>query len=985
MSNINPNNEKKKALLAFKEKILEEIQYYEKSIDDFRANHKNNSYYDDGDSSESEDDFPNTINIGPDVSQLKLQQSMLQTCLQATQELTSLTVLQSEINVLVEDPKLEKEQPVTETGTWKEVTAECRVDLVPFTITFYMHTPDRKFGPISYRGLQVSLIKSSHEIELNKSVLHTLKKPSDAVEVVRSYATAYRSRRTTLARLANKYGTTLFMEPHPEGGFILKCANLLEISWRLENKWSPVAPFHHKMKFDLEYMDESYIKIITGAHKQLLDPSIQTDERTLLLSKIITTCLQARGPVDSESDLESRQTEIQAETQAEIAKDSEVMAPPKSLPKKTKKLAQKRSVDVENSVKAKKSKIDSSEKENNELNNDFEAESNKKIKNVSEKKNSDPKMNEEGKVNKKTKITEKTDLKSKNNDLINNVDKNINSNIPKKRKIDDHLQNEQQNIINAKLSKKSKSNEEIKRNVETVTKKAKSSDNIKLKNKENNTNLIKNTEIIHKKVKNIENGVLNQNKDIVSEKNAKTDKVTKKTITNNIESINNDNITNIKEPLIKKSKKNNENIPESTTNRHTSNNNTNINTLTKQSIKNTEKDPKNVTNNKKVKKTTEKVPEISNNVDKEIKNTDLNEPVAKKSKKIVENNKITNKEINNTEIAKNTENVISKNNFIEKQNLVSKSQNNKNTENSTEKLKNGSKKSKLSTKVTEPENLLKDNNETVKKPEIIKKVDRKIKMSIANDKKFDLMTKKVASLENAGNTKAKTVEKNVATSKNSIENRQSNNDEINTNTKTKNTEKAITNTKNKEMKQKSTEISQKPPETAKSKTTGNTETMKKVTEKNAIIKSKDRITNINKVSEKIVKDKPTVNKVASNEILKKDNIKKITKLTTQSVRNMNHRSPKNLLKAQNPHKIGNTKSNTKMFAGNTEKENGGKISKIPQKKMSPGSDHLKMNILRISPRSLPSNFVRTSQGSSTKNMAKNTNIPRLLKKPVPKS
>ncbi|XP_075989515.1 uncharacterized protein LOC142985307 isoform X2 [Anticarsia gemmatalis] len=532
MSNINPNNEKKKALLAFKEKILEEIQYYEKSIDDFRANHKNNSYYDDGDSSESEDDFPNTINIGPDVSQLKLQQSMLQTCLQATQELTSLTVLQSEINVLVEDPKLEKEQPVTETGTWKEVTAECRVDLVPFTITFYMHTPDRKFGPISYRGLQVSLIKSSHEIELNKSVLHTLKKPSDAVEVVRSYATAYRSRRTTLARLANKYGTTLFMEPHPEGGFILKCANLLEISWRLENKWSPVAPFHHKMKFDLEYMDESYIKIITGAHKQLLDPSIQTDERTLLLSKIITTCLQARGPVDSESDLESRQTEIQAETQAEIAKDSEVMAPPKSLPKKTKKLAQKRSVDVENSVKAKKSKIDSSEKENNELNNDFEAESNKKIKNVSEKKNSDPKMNEE---------------------------------------------------------------------------------------------------------------------------------------------------------------------------------------------------------------------------------------------------------------------------------------------------------------------------------------------------------------------------------------------------------------------------------------------------------------------EKIVKDKPTVNKVASNEILKKDNIKKITKLTTQSVRNMNHRSPKNLLKAQNPHKIGNTKSNTKMFAGNTEKENGGKISKIPQKKMSPGSDHLKMNILRISPRSLPSNFVRTSQGSSTKNMAKNTNIPRLLKKPVPKS
>ncbi|KAF9812411.1 hypothetical protein SFRURICE_005522 [Spodoptera frugiperda] len=300
MSHSNVINEKKKALLAYKEKIQDEIKYYEKTIDEFRVNYKNNSFYDDSDSSDSEDEFPFAVDTGPSVSELKLKQALLKTCLHATQELTSLTVLQSEVELLVEEPKIEGEPPITEPGVWKEVTAECNIDLVPFTITFYMHTPSYKFAPTSYRGLRVVPVKGSHELELSKSVLHSLKLPSDAVE--------------------------------PEGGFILKCAGLLEVSWRLENKWSPVAPFHHKMKFDLEYMDESYIKTITQAHKQLLDPSIQTDERTLLLAKIIATCLEARGPV-VDSDLESKTTERDSEMEK---RDSEVMAPPKSLPKKGK-------------------------------------------------------------------------------------------------------------------------------------------------------------------------------------------------------------------------------------------------------------------------------------------------------------------------------------------------------------------------------------------------------------------------------------------------------------------------------------------------------------------------------------------------------------------------------------------------------------------------------------------------------------------------
>lgn len=40
-------SEKKKALLAYKEKILNEIKYCERSIDDLRANLKKNYFYND--------------------------------------------------------------------------------------------------------------------------------------------------------------------------------------------------------------------------------------------------------------------------------------------------------------------------------------------------------------------------------------------------------------------------------------------------------------------------------------------------------------------------------------------------------------------------------------------------------------------------------------------------------------------------------------------------------------------------------------------------------------------------------------------------------------------------------------------------------------------------------------------------------------------------------------------------------------------------
>ncbi|CAG5057670.1 unnamed protein product [Parnassius apollo] len=209
---------------------------------------------------------------------------------------------------------------------------------------------NRKFGPPSFRCLKVAAVKKAHESELKQSVLVDLTRPSDAFEVIKSYAVAHRSRRTTLARLAEKYGNSLYMKPIPEGGYQLKCSNILEITWILENNWSPIASFHHRMKFDLEYINESYIKTVAQAHKQLSNPKLDTDERTLLLAKIISTCLEAQGQnhsvqesTESESEtvrIEKRRKSLDKEPEMPVPKkkkeDREVMAPPKALPKKPK-------------------------------------------------------------------------------------------------------------------------------------------------------------------------------------------------------------------------------------------------------------------------------------------------------------------------------------------------------------------------------------------------------------------------------------------------------------------------------------------------------------------------------------------------------------------------------------------------------------------------------------------------------------------------
>ncbi|XP_060809198.1 putative uncharacterized protein DDB_G0282133 isoform X2 [Amyelois transitella] len=333
----------KRLLLARKDKLLQELQYYEKRIADFHIERRTNTTIED-DSSDSDTDLHITNN-GPSTTQLKIQQSHLKTSLQATQELTSLQILQSEVTVLVTDPVIVDEPQVSEPGVWREVIADCRIDLVPFVINFHIHNPNAKFGAPSFRNVKVSLVKKPHEVELVKSALAHVTTPSDAVEVLRSYSVAHRSRRTTLVRLAEKYNNLLFMEPLSEGGYVLKCAGLLEVRWTLQNKWSPLTQFQHRMRFDLEYMDESYIKIITQYHRQLSDPSIVTDERTALLSKIINTCLEAKGPTqelyesmesdpDTAQSLRKRRTTLDQEAAEGKKRDDDIMAPPKSLPKK---------------------------------------------------------------------------------------------------------------------------------------------------------------------------------------------------------------------------------------------------------------------------------------------------------------------------------------------------------------------------------------------------------------------------------------------------------------------------------------------------------------------------------------------------------------------------------------------------------------------------------------------------------------------------
>uniref|UniRef100_A0A2A4JMV2 Uncharacterized protein n=1 Tax=Heliothis virescens TaxID=7102 RepID=A0A2A4JMV2_HELVI len=848
MSNNNMINDKKKALLAYKEKILEEIKYYERSIDDFRANHKSNSFYDDQDSSDSEDDFLTTIDTGPSIQQLKLQQAMMKTCLQATQELTSLTVLQSEVTVLVEDPMFEKEKPVTEAGTWREVTAECRIDLVPFTISFYMHTPDRKFGPPSYRGLRVVPVKYPHEMELAKSVLHTLKLPSDAVEVLRNYAVGYRSRRTTLARLANKYGNALFMEPHAEGGFVLKCADLLEVSWRLENKWSPVAPFHHRMKFDLEYMDEAYIKTITQAHKQLLDPSIETDERTLLLAKIITTCLEVRGPIDPESDLESKTTERDNDIDKRD-RDSEVMAPPKSLPKKVRQ----------------KNK-DAGQKRT--LNDDIGDDSAKKMKSDDINTNNvrKSKINEPApETSKKRKITDAADkvskvASSKNVDDAGNTEdgddklENFDAEATKPKNNKESDKNE------AKIKSKAVNNDDTTANKNMTVKKTKNtkeSMNTEVKNKNQNADLdapIKNAKTKPKNAKDIDNNAQN---DKTNNKNVDGDAANK----NMTKPKSDGNIKTKSKTNIEKGEENDGNKVAKTNNK---------NKLSKEptnAINNTKNKPKEKALNKDKENNTNNV--IETNLDKDIKT---------KSK-----------------IPKDDKNINNK-----AKNIISNDSGNLNNKNETENAKN--------------------KNIESKKPKTISKASIDAKKLTKNTESQNNPTgnAKVANAKNseAYANKAKMKPKSVATTSDEPPNK-------------------IPKIVNKLTK-------------VKTGNANSTQTIKKFTEKNAIhIKNTDKISPI--VSFSSIQDKGPKKVIIkqTKDIINKEIIKKPIK----TIKNLTQKiaSHRTVLKVQNPQKI--STGNTKVLKpGNTEKENGGKATKIPMKKLSPISEgSSKKNLLRISP------------------------------------
>ncbi|XP_045506129.1 uncharacterized protein LOC123702424 [Colias croceus] len=401
-------NNKKQTLEARVQQLQNEINYYEKRIEEAKTFKRSSSFYD-SDSSDSDLEF--SVNDSQSILELKQQHVMLKTCYQATQELTDVIVVQSEVNILTEDPVIENEPPVTAPGLWKQVLAECRIDLVPFSITFYMHQGDSLFAPISYRALQVVPVKKAHEIELAHSTLSKMKQPSHAIEIIRSYAVAHRSRRTTLAKLAQKYADSLFMEPMSDGGYMLKCVNIMEISWTLQFK-SHLAPVNHVMKFNLEYMDESYIKIITQANRQLSDPSINTDERTLLLAKIINTCLEAQKPTQElheslQSDPESldglNPKTLDMDVDMPTDRDAKMMAPPKYVPNKTKKVSKT------NRESNNKSPPNSLKENNTRVNSEIEKKSVQKMQKKSENKNSGKKV----KTTADSKVTKIVNDKSK--------------------------------------------------------------------------------------------------------------------------------------------------------------------------------------------------------------------------------------------------------------------------------------------------------------------------------------------------------------------------------------------------------------------------------------------------------------------------------------------------------------------------------------------------------------------------------------------
>ncbi|XP_045530558.1 uncharacterized protein LOC123718175 [Pieris brassicae] len=351
--------DKKQQLLNHESYLIKEIEHYENKIKEALNNEQSKTTYIESDSSDLE--YELKINNESSLLDLKLEKKHIKTCYLATAELADVTIVEFVINILPEDPEFDG-VPILEPGVWKEIMAECRIGMVPFSISFFSHQPSRPFAPVSFRNLQVLPIKKPQEMELSKSVLPRLTKPSDAIQTLRSYENAYRSRRTTLANLSDRYGDFVTLESKVDGGYIIKCDEILNLTWLLQNKNSHLTRFQHKMSFDLEYIDESYVKIIRKANKKLENQSIQTDERTQLLSAIIDACLLAKASLES-------QTESENERIKETPQNEEnIMAPPKTIPKKFKK-ASPRSALVEDSFKKAKTDLNLNKKKNIALNN----------------------------------------------------------------------------------------------------------------------------------------------------------------------------------------------------------------------------------------------------------------------------------------------------------------------------------------------------------------------------------------------------------------------------------------------------------------------------------------------------------------------------------------------------------------------------------------------------------------------------------------
>ncbi|XP_050684419.1 putative uncharacterized protein DDB_G0277255 isoform X2 [Leptidea sinapis] len=319
---------------AMKLGLLSELKYYDQKIaeikkaEQLKENNNVNIYF-----------YPElelTVNVDTPVDELKRKEESMKTCLLATQELTRLIVLQHEVNILVGDRVVEGDSPVPIKGVWKQVTADCRIDMIPFCISFFAHKDKSLFGPILYSGLEVTLVKVAHEFELKNSILPILTKPADVTELIRSYAIAYRSRRSSLEKLLDRFTNTLVLDRLHDGGYQLSCPNL-KVSWTLQYRLALDAPFKHQLTIDLDEMDESYITLIRHNHEQLCVPHIKTDERTFLLTNIITACIEAQNSAkefqesvvsDAESATQRRDVDIPAV-------ESNLMAPPKSLPKKS--------------------------------------------------------------------------------------------------------------------------------------------------------------------------------------------------------------------------------------------------------------------------------------------------------------------------------------------------------------------------------------------------------------------------------------------------------------------------------------------------------------------------------------------------------------------------------------------------------------------------------------------------------------------------